>query len=451
MFTVPKPALYQVPIATKTECFSYALRLVSIRSEMHEVVFFRKNGDRTNKVDLPYKVPPHVKADIELGEFYESTECLEFGWLKDGYGHFPFVPKGDIFKGQILGRLAYSRYTLPIENSPYGFSLAKDVMESWQRLELALSWVFSVASGTTGYPLSFNPRLPVSQGYARAHKKKNTAQNCAMNSIYAFRELVGACLLAMAQCENWDDRLLGRSKEFSPEWVAELRRELAGAEVVGAIVDINETDWWRKIYVMQQRSSLWVMAGERKMNEKWKLITRVNPVVMSSPVVDGMQDFWAKGWNHLKEHQHLIPDGRADEHWAVDGSYDESTGWTFRLHPEIESKLQVDEEPLPEPEQPLPPPTPSAISKQLPGEDWEAFFKRRAEEDEIVIAEETPEEKRSRELAEKRAVKPANTSKAAKVFEWDVVRGHWLRKLVEPKDVGKVWNEYEPTQRRYNA
>jgi len=91
-------------------------------------------------------------------------------------------------------------------------------------------------------------------------------------------------------------------------------------------------------------------------------------------------------------------------------------------------------------------------SGQLPGETWQAFFVRRAQDDEKRKAHENDCERQQREGRE-RASDPGKGpgKRGAKVWYWEEVDGFRVRTLLTRARVDDEWGVYSKVQKRFNG
>ncbi|KAJ7084495.1 hypothetical protein C8R43DRAFT_909353 [Mycena crocata] len=112
--------------------------------------------------------------------------------------------------------------------------------------------------------------------------------------------------------------------------------------------------------------------------------------------------------------------------------------------------------PAPAPSPATAPPAPfppvEAGSGQRTGESFDAFMKRRQESNAQRKLTESEQAKRSREAREVHAAKGAVPgTKGARVFVWEEVDGHLIRRAAGRSHYDDYWDEFAPEQRRFDS
>ncbi|KAG5649554.1 hypothetical protein H0H81_003107, partial [Sphagnurus paluster] len=91
-------------------------------------------------------------------------------------------------------------------------------------------------------------------------------------------------------------------------------------------------------------------------------------------------------------------------------------------------------------------------SGQKRGEDWKTFFSRREKANKVSLEAESAVDKQARESRQKHANKQkAPGKKGARVYVWDEIDGHRIRRPAGRQHVDAVWEDYGDQQRRYDA
>ena len=107
-------------------------------------------------------------------------------------------------------------------------------------------------------------------------------------------------------------------------------------------------------------------------------------------------------------------------------------------------------------------PTPAVVPSGFPlvelgagqrlGEDMEAFFRRRKEENQKRMATETIQARTScLDRKAKQSRKPCPGKKGPTVFQWDMDNGFHMRHLVPRAQVEGIWDCYASQQMKYDS
>ena len=102
-------------------------------------------------------------------------------WLDDRDWYMAFLPTRPYYSGELMGSIAYSASTVPLEPAPGGCRIRRDVRESWAQLEEHIHWTtieLLKAAGQAG-TLDYIPyRKPSSMNYGMLFPSAAKARKC---------------------------------------------------------------------------------------------------------------------------------------------------------------------------------------------------------------------------------------------------------------------------------
>ncbi|KAG6849548.1 hypothetical protein H0H93_007563 [Arthromyces matolae] len=383
-------------------------------------VFTKIQGGPTQT--FPAIVPP--KIDHEPERRINLQSLLDISWVSVQFPFLIAVPTKNPFYAPLFDRLDYRENHFPVVPHGNSFKLRLGTIQEWESLELNLRAIIHAMSEICLIHLPKDFRFwasPRRYGYTKFYASRQAAQGIALQSRNSFVPFIAAATFYLALMDTefthppvgstWRQAVLQRTG-VHPQWLNELELSVAGdfnMERVGAIFGPN------------QFSSLLPSLSAINM----PIFISWGPISLANGVGhDASEYLKSKGFVPTIDEIEILETGRPLPQSPI-------------LRPS--SSL-----PLPSSNPPLPP--------AKPHEDWSSFFLRREKANELTLLSESSIDKQARESRAKNALKNAAPGKkGARVFIWEDVDGHRIRKPAGRKHVDDIWEAYGDQQRRYDA
>jgi hypothetical protein len=371
----------------------------------------------------------------------------KIGWP---YNELPFmslVPVHRPFYGPLFSRLSYDHRTIPIQRHPHGWSLKLEVMREWISLERNLRAIILAILEPERLTRLF--RLwawPTQYGYELHYRRCSDARIIALRSRDAFVPLMAAGTFALMymyrnekieQNYSWRERVLQKTG-IHHQWLADFEVSAVGDFLVprvGGIIEMADCQYAELLpWLIQINMPLYLHWG----------ITTTRPTT-TTDYLD--QAGLVPDHTHIRELQ-----SRASRPSNTDTEHSQSTISSTPADDPTSSSTP--------PHAPTPPrdPTPRIFppvernSGQRPGEEWQAFFARRAQHNEIRAQNESSLDRDRRIRQEAHAATGQVPGKrGARVYFWDEVDGFLIRRAAGRANYDDYWERYGPNQRRYDS
>jgi hypothetical protein len=447
-------------------------------------------------------------------EEYFITKPLGTGqtvfWGLNDFIWLAYALKDPNYEGRLFGRLAAIRI-VPVGDA---FTLAPNVKESWQLLEVNLFRMFQILISTAvvdmAIPLSYSsPNLPSICGYLKSHRTHGGALRSAHKSREDFCLLMGALSFAIMMHKPESDSF-GRPRwaktleenGVHPEYIqlvveSRVADFSARNERVGCIIGVNNL-WLNFVSRMEIANvPFWIHFGRFRKNldpywdatyrdvvqkyyptpeeveaaraaatwkanasSDWGMDTTTSSSEMDT-ATSNLGVSTSSGWGNS---EHSVLSGWGTEatasDWGANTSSDHVTNPTTSDWRGGASSITTDTSRGTTARPPLSDigqfPRPEANSRQLYGETWQDFFARDDERNTKRWARASAEmvkvwKSRQRDVGDKQTFPGKG---GAVVFEWDDINdnfpGFLIRTRVGRKEVERVWGSFAPTQRRFN-
>ena len=399
-------------------------------------VFVTPRGDVFSSPNAGHLPVVPDRSDIFLCDIHHPREASKVRWHSKLSQHLPYIACHPSYDNPIFKRLACTKRGVPITRDGGWYFLKQEIQDSWYRLERALLWVTNVllTAGRVNLQLGWEPGpVPSACGYRNRHTEEVFARRCAMKSRDAFVPLMALC--------SWSISLVGvaESADKDPRWVSLLRRDNQSLQLSwiedltnSIIADFN---------IPRIGSFMDVTVDEDTM----RIIT---PMFQSNVPI----------WFYWGTISHPIMSyDRKLEKYRPKKAQIEAANVKITATPAFMPAISrfSDPSPPPPPQSPAAPITVSLPkgTRQKPGETWMSYFDRRRERIRALEMEESSMQKQRR-LARERHSKTGKApgKKGATVFYWDKHEsGFRIRRQVPRGDVAELWEEYAPSQRRYDG
>ncbi|KAJ7085985.1 hypothetical protein C8R43DRAFT_965154 [Mycena crocata] len=393
-----------------------------------------------------------------------------------------FIPARDPFFGPTFGILDYTKKSLPvIQVNSEEWELDPDVQRSWEDTEDSVRVTIRILMELSNLPRP----VPMSQfaapyryGYTRRYKSENAARVVAWRSRNGFLPLMGHLsmflwYMSIEDPLNWRDELNKRAT-FPPQWLTNLEKSvLTDWEFprIGGLINLvpppGERGRMTELDYLMGSIINWNLPIPLYMY--WGSL-ETDPTIPVPTCLTQMGQFYPD-WREI---QYLLqlPGKIAYSRWQREDFQDQWPLFTScrewdpyiaPISPYIApmptfAVEDAGEAPTPTPvPAPAPAPAPSpatappapfppveAGSGQRTGESFDANAQRKLTESEQA--------KRSREAREVHAAKGAVPgTKGARVFVWEEVDGHLIRRAAGRSHYDDYWDEFAPEQRRFDS
>ncbi|KAJ7818845.1 hypothetical protein B0H14DRAFT_2601028 [Mycena olivaceomarginata] len=382
----------------------------------------------------PQTAPPPQNSDCSEDEHEISLPCLCVAGKSAGYVHSSVFPVPAVASGWGL----IERRMYHVINAMW--SITKSLLRTpqWKR-----------------FP------MPYQFGYEMAYRTENAARTVAFRSLYAFLPLMGQLAmefwymdiyLAKYSKSDWRDQVCEEAS-VHPQFLADLEHSPAGDLTlprIGGLLDFSET-------LVRDPSDVEIT---RSMDDFVGLLIE-SKLPMSLYInwgpIEHLRIFVPRSLERIgffPDHLEIqyLPFSR----WTR--GQDRHQGAVFQSLKETEPYVLPVEcmprlpEPLPEPVSNAPFPPVEQNSGQRAGESMSKFFDRRKGENTRCEAMETVVRRRAREQQEENAARGQVPGRGgARVFEWVKSSGHFIRTAGGRPRYEELWEEYGPSQRRYDS
>ncbi|KAG2742036.1 hypothetical protein P692DRAFT_20703030, partial [Suillus brevipes Sb2] len=427
-----------------------------------------------NASSLPAVIPPIPRPwnpQLESDSSPENIkDVLTTQWAYETRPWFPLIPTNPVFDGAVFSCLNHSFYSIPIESTPDGRHILRgDVRQQWETLEQKLLWCQGRLAANMHFPWYGQcPRAPRDYGYLRSHVDVTLAKKVALRSRDAFLGISAICTYFIMtrryrphkESSTWTDLLTNDARCPIPStWVTELSRTFLGdltdsVPRTGMIINAAYGLSWDTDVVMFEhfRVPIWVFWPPNVLpNKTWN---RYFP--SAEDIAAATHTSW--GGSQGGNNQRGI---RSDDNpWGAQSS-DDPWGTQSNDNPWGAQSQSNDSEQTPASAVQSQPdlscfPLPNRNSGQRHGEDWEAFFARRAMQNKKKEEKETPSHKQARLSRERSAENHRIPGKSStiQVFEWqpqDDYNGFMLRTHITKAGVEGVWGDYNKCTRIFDS
>jgi hypothetical protein len=391
-------------------------------------------------------VPPRSIQELSHGQQKLCIEPIDTHWASNSYPFLPYAPVTPDFSGPLLGRLAYQRKSLPIEQKETGWCLSLELQGKWTRLENGLrsaalsllTYRHTIRTEFSTYP------FPREFGYTRAHNTKSQARSSAMRARDAFIPLMALCSFAISLHLDQSDvcnlfnpnaptpqwaRYLIDAFSVNPTWVENLRRSFVGdftKQRIGAIINPYTWKHHEIIYPMILCNvPVWIYWSPSDL--------AAGPFQEYQPTLEQLKN--AVQCSKCPRCSCLHTLGECD---------------SSRPRPCCPTSL------LPRGLHTIPPTSlPEQGSRQLQGESWHQFLERmEAHKHHRIEREKSVDKQRRLQREHVAASHQVPGHRGPRVFHWeeDIQHpGFRVRKPVPRDSVEGMWHGYGPKQRIYNG
>ena len=400
-------------------------------------VFVTSSRDVFSSPNATYLPPFPLQADTFACEVHHPREASKLRWYAPLCPHLPYIARHPSFDSPILERLTCTYRGLPITQHGAWHFLDIDVQTKWHRLETALLWVANVllTAGRVDLPLGWQPGpVPSSCGYRNRHMEENFARRCAMKSRDAFIPLMALCSWSISRVGDsqtanhvplWADLLLREDPNIQLSWIEDLRHSMIGNFKIprfGSFVNAGIIDPDVKyVFAPMLRADvpIWIYWG-----------------TVSEPIGAYHPDLSKYRPTMPQIQAAMIPPRHTISNPPSIGLPKESS--IIPPHPSILAAKSIH---LPR------------GSRQMPDENWIAYFERMDAKREDKESKESFLQKQRRLAREGHSkTGEAPGKRGAVVFYWEKNdSGFRFRRQVARADVAELWEDYAPSQRRYNG
>lgn len=353
------------------------------------------------------------RKDVFLCDIHYPREASKVRWNSKRSQHLAYIACHPSFNNPILERLNCTYRGLSIMREGGWYFLDPDIQHKWYRLEQSLLWVANtlLSGGRVNLQLDFEPGpVPSSCGYLNKHVEERFARRCAMNSRDAFVPLMALCSWSISlvgasltanKAPQWVD-MLQANPTVVPSWIEDLQHSMIADFNIhrfGSFMDVTDEDVKRIIGPMLRADvPIWFYWG-----------------TASKPVM----------------------------------SYDRALEKYRPTHAQVDAAM------IPLLQNLTVAPTVSLPkgSRQIPGEEWRSYFDRkRAKHLELELKESSMQKQKRLARENHSRTGEAPGKRAAVVFYWEKHdSGFRFRRQVPRADVAELWEDYAPTQRRYDG
>jgi hypothetical protein len=418
---------------------------------------------------LTYEVPTREYPSRQwLPARYPAPYCLpetrELRWIDPASPYMAFIPRNDPFRGTLFHRLHFfdRPHLVRVER---GWQLRQDIIEDWTSLETccrrAVMGMMDMALNLFLLDRFQLHPLPERYQYRCSFATQRGADVSARRSQMAFLPLMGALsfmVLAFRHLEvnglldfDWRSKL-AETARIHTAWIGCLEDSLLfnfNEPRVGGIIFVND---WRFTGILP-------------------LFQCVNmPIILCWGRIETTPT--ATSYFHDLA---LIPNDQQIQHLHTHAAQQDMAsiidGLVYRARqsnsvytPSSTSHIVLCSSGRRSPSPPpLPPPVPGPVdppqtfpqvrrySGQRQGEYMEAFFQRRAQQNQLALQRETPQDQQRRQARERHARGGgAPGRRGATAFIWELIDGHRIRTAAGRNNYEHYWEMYGTNQRRYD-
>ncbi|KAG2045874.1 hypothetical protein BDR06DRAFT_1015224, partial [Suillus hirtellus] len=419
----------------------------------HKLHVFMHEGQcftSLNASSLPAAVPPIPRPWNPVLESDSSSDnikdVLTTQWAYETRPWFPLIPTNPVFDGAVFSCLNHSFYSLPIESTLDGrYVLRGDVRQQWQSLEQKLIWCQGRLATNMHFPCDMM-----------------LAKKVALRSRDAFLGISAICTYFIMTRRyrphnesTWTSILTNDARCPIPStWVVELSRTFVGdlTDVVprtGMIINgAYGLSWDTDVLMFEHfHVPIWVYWPPNVLpNKTWNryLPSAEDIAAATHTSLGGLQ-----GNNQWGTQSHDDPWGTQsnDDPWGTQSNDDPWGAQSNEQTPASAVQSQPDLSCFP---------LPNRHSGQKHGEDWKAFFARRAMQNKKKEENETPSHRQARLSRERSAENHRIPGKSStiQVFEWqpqDDYDGFMLRTHITKAGVQDVWGDYNKFTRIFDS
>jgi hypothetical protein len=425
-----------------------------VGNDVYTVIRHQGNFDLIKRVPRRQDAP--TPSSLVLDNLWQTS------WISNEVPFISLVPTFRPFYGPLLHRLHYDDRTLPIERHPEGgWSLSPAVVEEWVALERNMRVLVYAMLECSSAPLPRNFRFwsfPGRYGYELRYRCHKHAKIIASRSRDAFIPLVAALSFALMVMDwqteqlgefDWRGKLLKKTG-IHPQWLADLEMSAVGdftAPRVGGIIDMTTCEFkWMLPLLWQFNMPLYLYWGNAMdLPLRAPDYLTGQGLVPERAEIDRLRSIARSQHPSTHPSTHPLPIVPTDcpRHPTVGST--EPCSVNDPNAPATSDALSTTA-----PHQTFPPV--EKYSQQLPGEDWQSFFARRAKRDALQAQRETPQAKESRRQREENAAKGCVPGrKGARVYVWEDVDGFLVRRAAGRRNYESYWEEFGSNQRRYNS
>ncbi|KAF8869438.1 hypothetical protein BD779DRAFT_1682146 [Infundibulicybe gibba] len=389
-------------------------------------------------------LPPVPKTELDTDPNIRLRDLRQPRWLNDATPYLAFLHKTPHIDRGPFFRLVHTFNTVPIIFSDGFFILEPDLRMSWMRLEYALTDMMNTLMEPhrrKGFTFTWLVSHPAPQdcGYRRGHHTERAARGCAMRSIDSFMILIAMAAFSISLNLDQDS---GRLPMTHHNWCCDLiEKRGVHPEWIQAITDSFAFDWTpgTRVGAFMLPMSKWapyLTNFERAGIPIWIYWSNGN-INSSDPY---MQSYKPKA-REVHDADRTLANLRSIPitNYALE---------PYIAEPSSLNSIATDSLVLETSE----PPKPRPGSRQKRGETW-AMFRSRMEE---LLVQETQHEsvlqrtsRHSREAHAALGDMPGR--RGPNVFRWVDENGFKFRTAVPRQEVPLIWEDYAPTQRRYDA
>lgn len=365
----------------------------------------------TNGSSLPHPIPLYQDGFSRS----QLNKAMRPRWANDDFFWLAFVPRDIIFKGRLFEPLKFpvslvaSPFRLRNGSTVQRFKLSEEVCRKWSQLEIMLNELRSLLSFLLGsLPLTIqSPPAPSEHGYEKYFADRKSAYDALDKARWSF--ILQMTYVSCLDCLLPSSAALWR--QIPDETKIALQASWMFADDppsprVGAFVDTTQSGQWLKYFdIISSKPGLAL----------WLHYPTDSTTPLTHPTFQRYtptKDQIDSALKELETHRQHRP---SDTH-IIDPSA----------------------------------PKPHQGSGQKQGQNPEAYF---AERDALLQKVEAAETVLQKELRVERARRAAETGDApahGSVWVWEEQDEWCLRRFVGKAKIKETWNEYGPTQRRYD-
>lgn len=407
----------------------------------------------------------------QLSVPYCLPETRELQWIDPAFPSMAFIPRNDPFRGALFNRLVFFADRPHLVRSEYGWQLREDIIEDWTSLETccrrAVMGMMDMALNLF-LPERFQLHpLPERYQYRCAFATQRAAYFSARRSQISFLPLMGALsFLALGF------RYLEVNGHLDFDWRSKL------AATVGV-----HTAWIGRLEdspllkLQEPRLGGIIFLKDWKFTEILPLFRCINmPIILCW----GQIETTPIATNYLRDLK-LVPNHHQIQHLYTPAAWQDTaliidayvrrerqSSSVYTLISDSHILLRSSTHQISSSSgAPLPPPTPVTVDPpqplpQLPqverysgqrqGESMEAFFRRRAQQNQLALQREPPRVQQGRLARERNArIGGVPGRHGATVFVWREVGGHRIRSAAGRNNYEHCWDLYGSNQRRYDS
>jgi hypothetical protein len=395
-------------------------------------------------------------------------------WIHPTTPYMAMIPWNDPFHGPLFGRLRFPGGYVPVVRENRRWMLDPSIADDWHSLEIscrrAVLGMMNI-SHTSFIPRVFQLHaMPERFRYRDFFRTRQDAVLATMEARSAFLPLMGALSMMSLIFRyldmhgdltfDWRERLAAEAG-VHPAWVSRLEDSVLfdlKEPRVGGIIRVK--DWqgvdnslfplfqlvnmpiflnWGQVDVRYGASGSYYLSQQNCIPPSWIMQYLLHRK-------EARQDFARLAAETLRRRSPQAAETpRRQPPQVAETSGHQPAPARF---PTPESASAA----LPHPEPPSLFPPVERYSGQRHGETIVEFFKRRAELNDRTFQRETARERQSREAKERNAQGQACPGRAgARVYIWEEVNGHRIRRAAGRPNYDHFWEMYRPTQRRYDG